>query len=367
MGEKIISTNGGEEGEQDSPGIKFESVNQCPVCDSRRARMVFADVEDYLCSLPGKFRYVQCLDCKLVYQDPRPVIVDLPKCYENYYTHEPKLLPESFTGEWSNPTRWIRGGILSYKFGYRHLAPSKPMTALARLLDVLPPIRSRARCGLGTGRSSSLPVFTGAGRALDVGVGDGYYAAKLARLGWQVTGVEFDPVSAEDAASRHHLNVRQGMLEEANFAADSFEFVAMFHVLEHLPAPVATLKECCRVMKPGGRLMIRTPNYESITRRRFGQYWRGLEAPRHLCLFNHSTLRRALEMSGFRLTKATTTPAATPYYFHASRKFRASRTGLRESRLNASLSVGCYNLLARMSSLTRHLMGDELHVEARRQ
>jgi SAM-dependent methyltransferase len=365
---KTIPTDGAEKQERDSPGIEFEAVSLCPVCGGGGARAVFADVEDYLYSLPGRFRYVRCPDCELVYQDPRPVVADLPKCYASYHTHEPRPLPESFTGAWGKPTRWIRGGILSHKFGYRHLAPSKSVTALACLLDVLPPIRSRARCGLGTGRSSSLPVFMGAGRALDVGTGDGYYAAKLARLGWHMTGVEFDPVSAEEASSRHRLNVLRGTLEEANFAADSFEFVSMFHVLEHLSAPVATLRECRRVLKPGGRLMIRTPNYDSITRRRFGKYWRGLEAPRHLCLFNQRALRRALERSGFQVMKATTTPAATPYYFRASRKFRASRAGLqRENRVSVGLSAGCYNLLARVSGMTHHLLGDELHFEARRQ
>lgn len=349
---------------EETSSISFEPIKRCPVCRSERARVSFAEVEDYLCSLPGKFRYVQCRDCQLVYQNPRPIVAHLPKCYPNYHAQKEKPLEESFSGPWNWPTGWIRGGILARKFGYRHLAPSTLMSFLACGVDVLPLIRSRARCGLGTGSSTSLPVFSGAGRALDVGAGNCYYAAKLARLGWRVTAVDFDAATAATSANREHVTIYSSTLEQANLTAESFEFVSMFHVIEHLPDPLGTLRECHRLMTQNGRLMIRTPNYDSITRRSFGQYWRGLEAPRHLCIFNSDALQRALRMAGFRVTKITTTPGATPYSVRSSVRFRNTKTGRRESEVKIGLLVKYYDALARVGRWTRELLGDELHIEA---
>lgn len=344
-----------------SSHINFEALQRCPVCRSESSRLVFADAEDYLYSLPGNFRYVQCLDCHLVYQDPRPTIADLPKCYANYHTHEEaEELPSSFMGEWTGASRWIRGGVLARKYGYKHLAPSPRETFAACLLDLLPPMRKRARCYLG----DSLPDFVGRGRALDIGTGGGRYAASLKRLGWEVTGVEFDPTAAANTSERYGLTIKTGTLEDAQFQPESFDFISMFHVIEHLPDPVATLKECHRVLRPGRRIMLRTPNFDSLTRVEFGQFWRGVEAPRHLCLFNRESLQAALTASGFRVVRATTVSSATRYYVKTSMEIRAAQGGRGESAGSAERTARRYNLLAAGARLRGQLLGDELHVEA---
>lgn len=353
MKEKLLE--GGEAGRAE---IRFEAVGRCPVCGGREARTVFDEVEDYLYSLPGKFRYVRCVECGLVYQDPRPAVADLPLCYADYHTHEAEALPESFLGEWRGASRWIRGGVLARKYGYRHLAGTKLQNLAACLLDVLPPVRPRARCYLG----ASLPAFAGEGRALDLGTGGGVHAAMLKRLGWQVTGVEFDPAAAANAAERHGLTVQAGTLEDARFPSESFDLISSFHVIEHLPDPVATLRECYRVLKPGRRIMLRTPNFDSLARREFGKYWRGLEAPRHLCLFNADSLKRALARAGFRCVEATVLASATHYYVRSSMEIRAAAGGAGAG--SAGRLTRRYNLLAACGRLFGHLLADELHVEA---
>lgn len=348
-------------------GIAFEAVGRCPVCGAGAGAPVLEGVADCLGALPGSFRYVQCGRCELVYQDPRPRAADLAKCYDDYHTHETETLPASFTGEWGGATRWIRGGVLARKFGYRHLAPPSRALALAACaLDVLPVIRSRARCGLGVGAASGLPEFRERGRALDIGTGNGIYAATLKRIGWDVTGVEFDPEAARNTAERHGLRVLACTLEEARFDDGTFDFVSMFHVIEHLYNPVATLREVRRVMKPGGQLMLRTPNFDSLTRRAAGRHWRGVEAPRHLYLFNRRSLSRALEEAGLLVTAAVTTRAATHYYVEESLRFRAAQTGQTFSRRAAAARTKFQNALIPAARLAGLLLGDELHVEATR-
>jgi SAM-dependent methyltransferase len=192
-------------------GIRLEKLDLCPVCGSPSAHLAIEGIRDYLCGLPGEFRYVRCRDCGLTYQNPRPRTEDLLKCYAGYHTHETPALPESFTGPWRGGRRWIRGGVLARKFGYSHLAPSAGAARLACLLDVLPPIRTGIRCALGKGAASGLPFFQGEGRALDIGAGAGTYAAVVSRLGWDVTGVDFDPEAAA-ASRRRGLCIRTGTM-----------------------------------------------------------------------------------------------------------------------------------------------------------
>lgn len=347
--------------------IAFEPVARCPVCGEGERAVVLDDAADYLYAIPGRFRYVECAGCGLVYQDPRPREEDLPKCYASYHTHETEALPASFTGGWGRATSLIRGGVLARKFGYRHLAPKGRGAALAALLlDALPPVRSRTRCGLGVGAGSGLPRFSGRGRALDIGTGSGVYAATLKRLGWDVTGVEFDEAAARNTSERLGLKIHAGTLEGARFPAESFDFVSMFHVVEHLPDPVGTLREVGRVLRPGGRLMVRTPNYDSLTRRAAGRYWRGLEAPRHLCLFNRRSLARALAAAGFRVTAAVTTRAATRYYVETSMRARDEDEGRAFSPFRARARARLQNVLVPLGRLTGRLFGDELHVEAQK-
>jgi SAM-dependent methyltransferase len=346
-------------------GIAFESVGRCPVCGGVESAPVLEDVTDCLGALPGSFRYVRCARCELVYQDPRPRAADLAKCYDDYHTHETEALPASFTGEWGKGVRWVRGGVLARKYGYRHLAPpSRALALAAGALDLLPVIRSRARCGLGAGAGSGLPEFRGSGRALDIGTGNGVYAATLKRLGWDVTGVEFDPEAARNTSERHGLRVLACTLEDARFDDETFDFISMFHVIEHLHDPVATLREVRRVLKTGGQLMLRTPNFDSLTRRAAGKHWRGVEAPRHLYLFNRRSLSRALEEAGLRATAAATSRGATRYYVDESLRFRAAETGQAFSPLAAAARAKFQNALIPAARLAGRLVGDELHVEA---
>ena len=67
--------------------------------------------------------------------------------------------------------------------------------------------------------------------------------------------------------------------QTADFDTDGFDAVTMSHVIEHVPDPVAFLDKCRRVLRPGGRLVLSTPNVRSLGHKRFRQSWRGLEPP----------------------------------------------------------------------------------------
>jgi SAM-dependent methyltransferase len=141
-----------------------------------------------------------------------------------------------------------------------------------------------------------------------------------------VEGVEPDPVSRGHAVEVLGLDVIGGTLEEAGFPDSSFDALTMSHVVEHLVDPVRTFAECRRVLKPGGQLVVLTPNIGSLGHRWFRDSWRGLEPPRHLFLFRRETLRTCAERAGLRVVKVWTTANVAPFIWQASSATRRAGT-----------------------------------------
>lgn len=104
-------------------------------------------------------------------------------------------------------------------------------------------------------------VATG-GRTLDCGAGDGHELANLEAVGFngEWEGVEWDADTVAKATSRG-LKVAQGDLNERiPFDDDTFDCVYGLSVLEHILKPCSYILEAKRVLKPGGKLVLLTPN-----------------------------------------------------------------------------------------------------------
>jgi SAM-dependent methyltransferase len=98
---------------------------------------------------------------------------------------------------------------------------------------------------------------------LDAGCGSGRNMVELARLG-TVTGLELADASVAKARSRGVGRVVQGTLEAMPFDDDSFDLAVSFDVIEHLDNDRAALRELRRVVRPGGRLVVTVPAYQSL-------------------------------------------------------------------------------------------------------
>lgn len=99
-------------------------------------------------------------------------------------------------------------------------------------------------------------------RLLDCGCGAGSYLRHFAALGWQVAGLEFLPekIAAARAAGLGAEAVVQGDLQAMPFESESFDILLFNEVLEHVPSDEAALVEAYRVLKPGGLLVVFSPN-----------------------------------------------------------------------------------------------------------
>ena len=112
----------------------------------------------------------------------------------------------------------------------------------------------------------------------------------------------------------------------------------MNNVIEHLPNPARILAECNRIMRPGGRLSVITPNVDSWGHKVFGPDWRGLEVPRHLFLFNRASLRSFARRAGFARTIVFTATGGGWGCLEASRAI-ARKTERGHPRAPASASI----------------------------
>ena len=271
----------------------LEAAGPCPVCGEMRRDVAYADLTDRLVGTPGSWTLRRCESCGLWILDPRYSQAEIARAYENYGFHLGLDPVDAEAG--GGLARIVPRASLAHWFGYED-GLSRWGRALALL--ALPFPEGAESVGFSVMYLRAVP----GGEVLDVGCGGGAFLARMRSLGWRVLGVEPDPGAVQVARDVRGLDVRLGTLETQRFPADRFDAVTSSHVIEHVHDPLAFLRECARVSRPGGQVVVVTPNTESLGRRRLGTGWLGLDPPRHLHLFSCANLRRLAERAGLRVT-----------------------------------------------------------------
>lgn len=258
----------------------------CYVCGAQGAT-VHEGLRDTLFGASGVWSFRRCSNeaCGLLWLDPMPMEEDIGKAYSKYYTHV------------DGPVERIR-------------ALRRWASALFRLVNPLHEQRE----------SLCLMCLDGVkpGKVLDVGCGNGVRLERLRSLGWDVYGQDVDPVAVANARETLGIEAHLGRLEDGPFKEESFDCITLNHVIEHSHDPVGLLKECRRLLKGGGLLVIVTPNAGSFASRYFGSFWRGLEPPRHIHLFSPTALSTAAAKAGLTIRCSSTTSANAKSFGRAS-------------------------------------------------
>ncbi|NOY35620.1 MAG: class I SAM-dependent methyltransferase [bacterium] len=144
--------------------------------------------------------------------------------------------------------------------------------------------------------------FPKGGKFLEVGAGSGDFLHLLKEKGYNAEGVELSRRAVEQAKENYNSDLFCGTLNEAAFNDYFFDFIAMYHVLEHVPNPLPLLKEVNRVLKPGGVLLIELPHVTGVDARLSRRLLENiLDYPNHLYLFPQKTIKKMLLKSGFEI------------------------------------------------------------------
>ena len=293
-----------DSGVSSSRGGTNELVETCDLCGSTAYELLLGGVSDRLHRLPGEFNVIRCSECSLVRLSPRPDAASIAAYYpDEYYAYTvapPAGVPDR---RFAHLRDAVRDAALR---GHDYETPQPDRSS--RLVPSRLPrwIERRAMYDY-----PGFPPWVPGGRALDIGCGNGRFLDRIRRHGWDVVGVDTSAAAAAAARASFGITVHVGPVEEAPIEEGSIDFVHMSHVLEHLDQPVTTLRRVARLLRPGGRLYVETPNVESLGFRWAGQYWFALDAPRHLWLFGPVTLPRALVQCGFSVGHLSASGIAT--------------------------------------------------------
>lgn len=233
----------------------------CPICNShtnQRIRSLYDDRYGY----PGDFMLLYCSDCGHRYLDARFTDEELNRLYSDYYP---------------------RAVLVD--------APYQPAQYISGL----------SAWWQGSMRSAFRWVPAGS-KVLDVGCGGCESLGYLRSIGCQVQGVEADE-NVRAIAEREGFDVHIGTFDPGLYAADSFDYVTMDQVIEHVSEPIATLCGIARILKPGGYAILSTPNASGWGARLFGSRWVHWHAPYHLQHFSRRSMMDAAQQAGLELER----------------------------------------------------------------
>ena len=146
------------------------------------------------------------------------------------------------------------------------------------------------------------------GRVLELGCSSGYVTERLVANGNVVTGVDFDEAAAAEAR-RFCDRVAVGDVETMELPAvdGGYDAITAGDVIEHLRDPHALLARLLPLLRPGGRLVVSTPNIATWWVRgmllfgRFRYAERGVMDRTHTHFFTRSTLVEAITGAGYEV------------------------------------------------------------------
>jgi len=237
-------------------------ISDCPVCNNKEFKEVFRD-HNRRDGLDCKGAYVRCLECSHIFLWERPEWQEIVKFYSS-----------------RNPLHTSNSGLVDAGKSLEHKRYVVP-----KWKQLLRKVRFRPH---------SWPleqVAPNSKRLLDLGCGNGSKLIEFAERGYDVFGVDVSGDSVE--ACRKILpagHFVRSELEGIDLPGGYFDYIRIDNTLEHVPDPLEVIRECRRLLKRGGQLIIHVPHGRSLTLRIMKGDSISSWIPFHLQLFTRKSL-----------------------------------------------------------------------------
>jgi SAM-dependent methyltransferase len=155
------------------------------------------------------------------------------------------------------------------------------------------------------------------GDLLEIGCGYGYLLDEARLFFGRRVGTEFSLHGAEIARATG-AEVFVGGVEQLPPDA-TFECVLATHVIEHVYEPLPFMKRLVSHTKPGGHIILATPDIGGVLRKFMGRYWPSFKAPEHVLYFDFRTISLLMRRAGLDDVCKLPYPHAFPFSLIAAK------------------------------------------------
>lgn len=164
----------------------------------------------------------------------------------------------------------------------------------------------------------------GKGRFLEIGFGRGFFLRMALRAGWDVRGIEYEGSARENTLPEisEHIDFIKDESELENLPADGFDVICSYQVFEHFLDPLRMFSAMAQALKPGGLLVVNTPNATSLGARIHRERWTHNAAPEHFVIPSECVMRTMSEDQDLSVEKV----------FHGGPPFFMSRSRFEEAK-----------------------------------
>lgn len=154
---------------------------------------------------------------------------------------------------------------------------------------------------------------------LDVGCGTGHFLYACNGQGWEATGADISLAGIQLCNETNDFQcVQFSHVDELliHFGDNRFNIITLWEVIEHITDPIKYLEIIIKLLKPGGKLFISTPNVDSFYSKYLKENWHGFQGKMseyHIRYFNKKSLSYLLDQVGLKIKKVRTiSPPADP-------------------------------------------------------
>lgn len=255
-------------------------IKACPICKSTSLKQHINCTDFY--ATGERFSIKECCDCGFRMTDGAPVEAEIGRYYEtpDYISHS-----DTHKGLMNKVYHHVRQYMLRKKVRMVVKASGKQTGSL-----------------------------------LDYGTGTGYFPNAMKQAGWSVSAIEKSAQAREFAKSNFGIDV-VAESEFDNLAADQFDVITLWHVMEHVENLDHLWENISRCLRPGGTLIVAVPNCSSADEAIYKEHWAAYDVPRHLWHFVPKTMNLLASQKGYTLKQELPMPFDAFYVSMLSEKY----------------------------------------------